>query len=111
MDEFWLNGDLQISANEQLAFLRKLYDYSVPYRREYVDIVKGIMLIEQSTDYTIHAKTGWTGTEPQVGWYVGYVDKSDETWLFAMNMRMDRPEQAALRKELTMRSLRALGIL
>ena len=109
-DQFWLNGDLQISASEQIEFLRKLYNYSIPYRREHVDIVKAIMLTEQSTDYDIYAKTGWAGPEPHVGWYVGYVEKNNETWLFAMNMRMDRADQASLRKELTIRSLQALGI-
>lgn len=71
----WLNGDLQISAKEQIAFLRKLHDYSVPFRREHVDIVKKIMLDEQSADYIISAKIGWTGAKLQVGWYVGYVEK------------------------------------
>ena len=111
VDQFWLNDDLQISAHEQIAFLRKLMDYSLPYRREHVDIVKDIMLAEQTADYSIYAKTGWTGAKLGVGWYVGYVEKGDKVWLFAMNMRMDRAEQAALRKELTTRSLRALGIL
>ena len=111
VDQFWLNGDLQISAKEQIAFLRKLHDYSIPFRREHVDIVKEIMLDEQSADYIIHAKTGWTGAGLQVGWYVGYVEKGDQKWLFAMNMRMNRAEQAPLRKELTIRSLRALGLL
>ena len=77
----------------------------------YFGRVGGIWRYEQSADYIIYAKTGWTGTELQVGWYVGYVEKGDENWLFAMNMRMDRAEQAPLRKKLTIRSLRALGLL
>jgi len=111
VDQFWLNGDLQISANEQIAFLKKLHEYSVPFRRDHVDIVKEIMLVEKTADYSMHAKTGWTGGELHVGWYVGFVEKNDSTWLFAMNMRMDTADQASLRKELTIRSLRVLGIL
>lgn len=111
VDQFWLNGDLQISANEQIAFLRKIFDQSLPFQRKHLDTLKAIMLIEQTADYALFAKTGWTGAELYVGWYVGYVEKSDKTWLFAMNMRMDSAEQAALRKDLTMRSLRALGVL
>ncbi len=111
VDEFWLNGDLRISALEQVEFLNKLVDYSVPYRREHVDIVKGIMLDERTTDYAIHGKSGWTGPELHVGWYVGFVEKGDDIWLFAMNMRMESAEQASLRKELAIQSLRALGIL
>ena len=111
VDQFWLNGDLQISAREQIDFLKQMHDYLVPYQREHVDILKTIMLDGQSDGYAIYAKTGWTGPELHVGWYVGYVEKSNETWLFAMNMRMDRAEQASLRKGLTIRSLKALGIL
>jgi len=111
VDQFWLNGDLQISAVEQIAFLRKLLDYSLPFQRQHVDILKAIMLVEQSADYTLYAKSGWTGAELHVGWYVGFVEKGEDTWLFAMNMRMYKAEQAALRKDLTIRSLRALGII
>lgn len=111
VDLFWLNGDLKISAQEQIVFLRNLHNYSVPYRREHVDVVREIMLDEESADYAIYAKTGWTGARLHVGWYVGFVEVGNETWLFAMNMRMDRAEQAPLRQELTLRSLRALGII
>jgi beta-lactamase class D len=111
IDAFWLNGDLRISAIEQIEFLRKIYNYEVPFQREHVDLLKEIMLTEQTSSYAIYAKTGWAATTPQVGWYVGFVLKSDEAWLFAMNLQVDRREQVALRKELTIRSLRALRII
>jgi beta-lactamase class D len=111
VDSFWLTGDLQISAREQIEFLRKLSQYAVPFRREHVEILKDIMLVEQTDSYAIHAKTGWAATTPPVAWYVGFVTKDDETWLFAMNMRVDRPKQAELRKKLTIRSLELLDII
>lgn len=111
IDQFWLNGDLQISAVEQIEFLKKMLDYSLSFQRRHVDILKSIMLVERTADYTLYAKTGWTGAELHVGWYVGYIVTGEGTWLFAMNMRMDTAQQAALRKELTMQSLRALEII
>jgi beta-lactamase class D len=111
IDAFWLNGELRISAIEQIEFLRKIYNYEVPFRREHVDLLKDIMLTEQTSSYAIYAKTGWAATTPQVGWYVGFVVKSEEAWLFAMNLQVDRREQVALRKELTNRSLRSLRII
>lgn len=111
VDLFWLNGKLQISANEQIEFLRKIVDYTIPFRREYVDTLKEIMLVEQTDDYSIYAKSGWAATEPQVAWYVGWVTTDEDHWIFAMNMRVDRPDQALLRKDLTMRSLRAMKII
>lgn len=111
VDRFWLDGTLRISAIEQVRLVKAVQDYSIPYRRDHVDELKAIMLDEESSDYRVYAKTGWTGGKLHVGWYVGFVEKGDETWIFAMNMHMDKVEQAPLRKELTLRSLRALGIL
>lgn len=111
VDQFWLNGVLRISAVEQINFLKSLLGGSVPYRREHIDIVKEVMREEQGADYVLYAKSGWTGPEQHVGWYVGYVEKADEIWLFAMNMRMDEAKEAPLRKELTVESLKALGVL
>jgi beta-lactamase class D len=111
VDQFWLNGDLQISAMEQIDFLKKLYDYSLPYQRGHIDTVKSIMLEEQTDDYRLYAKSGWTGPRLHVGWYVGFIEKDASTWLFAMNFSMADAGQAGLRKALTIRSLQALGIL
>ena len=111
VDQYWLNGDLKISAVEQIDFLQRLYNYSLPYKREHIDIVKTIMLDEQATEYSLYSKSGWTGSALHVGWYVGFVEKGDDAWLFAMNFSMDRADQAGLRRALTIQSLQALGIL
>jgi len=111
VDRFWLNGSLQISAVEQITFLRKLYNEELPFQREHIDILKAMMVTQQTELHTVYAKTGWAATMPQVAWYVGFVESGEDTWLFAMNMRVDNPEQAALREELSIRSLHALGII
>lgn len=41
--EFWLNGDLQISPLEQVAFLKKMFAYELPIERRHVDTVKAAM--------------------------------------------------------------------
>ena len=111
IDTFWLNGSLEISAVEQIAFLRKLYSNDLPFQRKHIDTLRQIMVAQRTEQHTIYAKTGWAATEPQVAWYVGFVESDEGTWLFAMNLRVDRPEQADLREELSLRSLRALGII
>ena len=37
---FWLNGDLQISPIEQVAFLRRMFSYGLPVDRVHIDTVK-----------------------------------------------------------------------
>lgn len=113
VDMFWLNGELTISAVEQIEFLRKLVRRDLPFRGEHFDTLRDIMLVEKTDDYAVYAKSGWSGsgTKPQVGWYVGYVDTGSGTWLFALNMRIDDDAQVSLRVELAMKSLAALGII
>jgi beta-lactamase class D len=111
LNQFWLDGSLQISAVEQIDFLRRLYNDELPYSREHIDVLKKIMIARQTEDHTMYAKTGWAMTNPQVAWYVGFVESDSGTWLFAMNMRVDRPEQAAIREDITIQSLQALGII
>ena len=111
VDMFWLNGDLKISAEEQINFLSALVNYAVPYQRQHVDLVKDIMLVDKTDNYSLRAKSGWTGSRLHTGWFVGYVEKGDDVWLFAMNMEMDRAEQAGLRQSLTVKALQALGII
>ena len=111
VDGFWLDGSLKISAVEQINFLRRLYNDELPFRREHIDTLKEIIVTRKTEEHTIYAKTGWAVTEPQVAWYVGIVKSGSGTWLFAMNMQVDAPDQAALREELSLRSLQALGII
>lgn len=113
VDMFWLNGELTISAVEQIEFLRKLVRRDLPFRDEHFDTLRDIMLVEKKDNHAVYAKSGWSGsgTKPQVGWYVGYVETGSGTWLFALNMRIDDDAQVSLRIELAMNSLAALDII
>jgi len=111
VDLHWLNGTLKVSAVEQITFLKKLVNNTLPYHREHIDTLKEIMLVEKNSDYTLFAKSGWVGPPLSTGWYVGYLETNDDTFVFAMNMVMDNVMHAPLRKELTMRSLKALKLI
>jgi len=111
VDQFWLNGALEISAEEQITFLRRLVEGGFGYDARHRKILKDIMVAESGDGYTIFAKSGWTGAELAVGWYVGYVEAGDQTWLFAMNMRLVDAADAGLRQKLAIESLSALGII
>jgi beta-lactamase class D len=111
IDLFWLQGDFRVTPMEQITFLKKLYYNELPFSVRSHNIVKEIMIKKQTDDYVIHAKTGWAGrTNPQTGWYVGYVEKKDNTYFFVMNMDIKKDEDAAKREELTYLILRKLNI-
>lgn len=112
LTSFWLNGQLRISAQQQIAFLRRLVTGDLPFKSEHQATVRTIMVVERGDDYLLRAKTGWAvRVTPQVGWYVGYVERGGATWLFALNMTIRSPADLPLRQQLVMAGLRAKGIL
>jgi len=109
---FWLDGSLTISAEEQVAFLRQVILQTLPYKASSYAGLREVMLMEQSENDSLRAKTGWAARfTPQIGWYVGYIEKPGATWIFAMNMDMRGKADLPLRHALTHASLRAKGII
>jgi beta-lactamase class D len=110
--QFWLDGSLTISAEQQVAFLKQLVKRSLPYRESSYDILKTIMLEEATPGYRLYAKTGWAAcTTPGIGWYVGYVETAGDTWLFALNLDSRSTADLPLRKQIAMNALQIKGIL
>jgi beta-lactamase class D len=76
-----------------------------------MEIVHDIMIRDKTEKYTIYAKTGWAArVDPQIGWYVGFVEKGSEVYFFAMNMDIIKDEDASKRTELTDLLLKKLNI-
>ena len=112
IDHFWLDGPLQITPQQQIEFLRRLEQGDLPFSQRTIDLVKDIMIMEQTPDYTLRGKTGWaTAVNPGVGWLVGYLTQNDNVYFFATNIDMLGIEDAPKRLELTRRSFKALGLL
>lgn len=109
---FWLQGDLKISAREQIDFLKKLYSDQLPYKKENLKLVKDLMIDEQNQKFTIRAKTGWaTRIRNQIAWYVGYVEANDSVWFFATNIDVKDAKDVNYRREITLQALSKLGII
>jgi len=90
VDRFWLSSSLLISADEQIAFLRRFYDGKLGSARN-TEVVKDILVVEETETYRLSAKTGM-GLTPQgrpLGWWVGYVERGDRVYFFALNVEAD----------------------
>ncbi len=77
IDEFWLNDSLQISADEQVGFIKRLYFNELPVSERTQRIVRSMMLQEDNENYKLYYKTGWgapNGKE-QVVWIVGFIER------------------------------------
>ena len=108
---FWLDGSLQISAIEQVDFLKKVYLRALPFNVTSYETLRQIMLVEKMPAYTMRAKTGWaTRVKPQVGWYVGYVETPKDVWFFATNIEIRDEKDLPLRQKLTRAALQAKGV-
>src|SRR5664279_239903 len=96
---FWVEGDLAISANEQVSFLRRLYRNELPFRVEHQRLVKDVMINEAGRDWILRAKTGWSG---KIGWWVGWVEWPTGPVFFALNIDTpNREGDLAKRQEIT----------
>lgn len=107
--DYWIDGNLAISAYEQITFLKRLYKNQLPFRVEHQRLVKDIMIVEAGRDWILRAKTGWDG---KMGWWVGWVEWPTGPVFFALNIdtpnRMDDlPKREAITRAI-LRSIEAL---
>ncbi len=90
IDKFWLSGGLRISPEQQIDFLKRLHDNTLPFSQRSIDIVKNIMIAKDTLGYVVRAKTGWGGHgNKDVGWYVGYIETQNNVYYFANCVQID----------------------
>ncbi len=113
VERFWLDGPLRISALEQIAFLRRLYRNELPFRLADQRLVKDVLVNEAGRDWILRAKTGWAfGRNPDLGWWVGWVERPEGAVFFALNIDMPAGAADAPRREGVARAvLRSIGAL
>ena len=114
IDQFWRNSTLQVSADEQVEFLRRFYAGQLNVSSRSTKIVKDIMLLEQTATYKLSGKTGAAPIDSggTLAWFVGYLEREGNVYFFALNM--DGANYEAIREErinLTKRILTELGYL
>jgi len=119
IDQFWLSGKLRISAEQQVAFLRRLADGTLPFSARAQEIVRRVTIYDSAPHYVLHQKTGWgpqldarlegTGKDAQIGWYVGWVEHAGNRWFFALNMDMNGAADAGKRADIAKSILATMG--
>jgi beta-lactamase class D len=112
IDVFWLQGGLRISPQEQIEFLKRLYRNALPFSQRTIDIVKQVLVYEQTDAYTMRAKTGWVSrVKPEIGWFVGYVEQQANVYFFAINLELSKQEDQQGRFDIPKKIFHTLGIL
>ncbi|UII29192.1 penicillin binding protein transpeptidase domain-containing protein [Fulvivirga maritima] len=114
--DFWNFGDFAVSPADQVKMLIGVYEETLPFSQRSFQIVKNMMLEEETESYSIRAKTGWTNKDGRdIGWWIGYVEKGEEVYFFATRITKNRSEKndqfINCRKGITRKVLKDLGIL
>lgn len=89
---FWQTGGLKITANEQIGFLRRMYEHKLPFSASGIEKVEGMMAIKDTMGYSIKGKTGWAEQDNQdIGWFIGYIETKNDTYFFANCIQSSDP--------------------
>jgi len=87
LEKFWLTSTLKISATKQRDLLIDLVKLDWPASKSSQRWIKSHLLVEEGSGYRLFGKTGsgvlrdgW-----QLGWWVGWVESGEDTWVFVGN--------------------------
>jgi beta-lactamase class D len=115
IDNFWLEGKSRISQMQQIDFLKRLYFSELPISKRTENIMKDIMIIEETSAYTLSGKSGWgMRNEINNGWLVGYLEKNNSVYFFATNIEKEETnmdEFPVIRLNATKEAFKKLNIL
>jgi len=115
IDQFWLTGGLRISPEEQVAFLQKIYHNQLPVSKRSTTILKEVMVLEKTPDYTLRGKTGWAKPPGRnIGWFVGYLEREGNVYFFATHIEALEPAPDSFlqaRRAITEKILRDMQLL
>jgi beta-lactamase class D len=82
---FWLSSSLKISAEQQVAFVRKLVRGELPVDAKHVAIVREAWVVEQGEGFHYSGKTGTSllANGASHGWFVGHARSGETEVVFA----------------------------
>ncbi len=114
--DFWNFGPFAISPMNQIEVLLGIYEERFSFSKRSYATLKEMMVEEQTGDYVIRAKTGWTRADGRdTGWWVGYIEQPDNVYFFATRLIKDRSVSnenfGRCRKDITKTILKSLGVL
>ncbi|MHA7128139.1 class D beta-lactamase [Algoriphagus namhaensis] len=116
LDQFWLQGESKISPIEQIDFLTRFYTSQLPIETRTEELLKRIMLIEETENYKLSGKTGWSiQGDKNNGWFVGFLEKGTEVYFFATNVEpspeFEMDNFGQIRGLVTRRALQKLNLI
>ncbi|MFN8770472.1 MAG: penicillin-binding transpeptidase domain-containing protein [Neisseriaceae bacterium] len=98
LEHAWLSSSLQISANEQLYFLRQMLNKQLPISSSAIhSTMNNLYIGKLSNGWSLYGKTGsgWKDTDNYKyvtidGWFEGFVIKGKQKYIFVTNISEEK---------------------
>lgn len=111
---FGLTFLIEKSSIEQIEFLRNLYTNQFSISKSTINTVKRGLVQEKNENYTLYYKTGLgpTKNNSNIGWVIGFIEKGDALYYFAMNVENENMRIAGEKRlEITNKILKHLDLI
>lgn len=102
LDLFWLTGKSSITPYQQLDFQKRLILNQLPFQKENIEILKEIMVMDETSEYILRGKTGWAVmNNKNIGWLVGYLEKGNKKYAYVLNVESENEDSSWFQKSRT----------
>jgi beta-lactamase class D len=80
LDGFWLTGEMRITAEQQLRWIRRFYTEALPVAPEHLAAVRAASIRARAGEWSIQGKTG--SSRAGFGWFVGQMTRrGSSSWV------------------------------
>lgn len=105
----------RIGAEQMQQFVNRLEYGNRDISERNAAVTRDLLVIEETPGYRLSGKTGWVmpvdPSEPQIGWFVGYLERGENVCFFALNIDIEEDEDAAMRIPIVKNILHDLGLM
>ncbi len=86
LNNFWKDGSLRITPDEQLGFIKKLYFNQLPFQKRSQDLYKKMILKEDNASYRLSYIQGADNNIIPAEWLVGFIEENKHPYFFVMQV-------------------------
>ena len=112
LSSYWLESTLKISPVEQVELLKKLQTNNLEFHSNNLQAVKNSILLSSVNDKKLYGKTGTGRIDDKDvnGWFVGYIETTNNTCFFATNISANSDATGNSAAQITMSILSDMNI-
>lgn len=112
LSTYWMESSLKISPIEQVELLMKFYNNNFEFSPENINAVKESIYLSSSENGNFYGKTGTGRVDGKDinGWFIGYIETSNNTYFFATNIIDDTNATGSTATQITMSILSDMNI-